>query len=134
MTLAEEIQSMIECVYEILGKPLTHNEIRIVDRGCPHEPPKNLEGGAAVYCYIYNSEFLKIGKANKNSKSRFVYHHYRVKHSFTKHISKIIEQRPKHANFWNERKLNHKTVDVAELAESGYLYKLRTKRMDDKFD
>jgi len=74
----DEIIEAIEKVSEILGKRLTIPEIEIVDRGyCPHIPPKRLpDGCAAVYLFIYNGEFLKIGKANKNSHARFASHHY----------------------------------------------------------
>ena len=79
--LAEEMHSTIEQVSEILGRKFKHGEIRVVDRGCPHVPPKSLEGGAAVYCFIYKGEFLKIGKANKKSTARFCHQHYGAKRS-----------------------------------------------------
>lgn len=79
MNIVEEIHEIIKSITEILGGPLKSSEIKIVDRGCPHNPPKSLDGGASVYMYIYNGTFLKVGKANKKSNPRFTSQHYRPK-------------------------------------------------------
>ena len=80
MDIKNEIMEAIEKVSEILGNRLTSNEIEIIDRGCPHDQPKNLPNGcAAVYSFIYKEKFLKIGKANKKSQARFVSQHYGLK-------------------------------------------------------
>ena len=76
--LKDEIYQMIENVSESLGRKLTEGkEIEIENRGCPHKPPSMLpENYAAVYSFIYDGEFLKIGKANKKSNARYISHHY----------------------------------------------------------
>lgn len=67
----------IEEVSARLGQPITAEDYFIEDLGCPHVKPKNLpKGYAAVYMFAYNSEWLKIGKANIKSKARFTSHHY----------------------------------------------------------
>ena len=77
MNIKEEILDAIENVSKVLGKPLTTSEIEIVDRGCPHEPPEKLpDGCAAVYSFIHDGKFLKIGKANKKSLARYQSQHY----------------------------------------------------------
>jgi len=76
----DEIIEAIEKVSEILGKPLTNSEIEIEDLVCPHTPPGKLpDDRAAVYSFIYNGEFLKIGKANKKSQARYTSQHYSCK-------------------------------------------------------
>ena len=76
--IKDEIIEAIEKVSIILGKPLIYKtEFEIEDRGCPHTPPSKLPNGcAAVYSFICNGKFLKIGKANKKSHARFISHHY----------------------------------------------------------
>ena len=70
MTYIEEITLQ-------LGKALTENDYRIENMGCPHQQPSKMpDGCAAIYIFVYQGEFLKIGKANAKSNPRFVSQHY----------------------------------------------------------
>lgn len=77
----KEIESTMKLVIKItdqLGFPITSDDYYIEDTGCPHERPSLPEGYAAVYLFWYEPyhQFLKIGKANVNTKTRFRYLHY----------------------------------------------------------
>lgn len=74
----------IEKVTQELGYKLEKDNYHIEDQECPHKIPSKLpQGYAAVYIFIYEHddtyEFLKIGKANSNSNSRFTSQHYGFK-------------------------------------------------------
>ena len=67
----------IEDITRQLGYELNKDDYYIEDMGCPHTQPKKLpDGYAAIYIFIYQNEFLKIGKVNEKSNARFVSHHY----------------------------------------------------------
>ncbi len=67
----------IEEITRQLGYALSEDDYFIEDMGCPHTQPKKMPNGyAAVYIFVYQNEFLKIGKANANSHARFVSQHY----------------------------------------------------------
>ncbi len=60
-----------------LGDELSESDYIIEDMGCPHKQPKKMPAGyAAIYIFVYQNEFLKIGKANAKSNARFVSQHY----------------------------------------------------------
>lgn len=67
----------IEKITYQLGYELKGTDYRIEDMGCPHIQPSQMPTGyAAIYIFIYNGEFLKIGKANAKSNPRFISQHY----------------------------------------------------------
>lgn len=67
----------IEQITHKLGYDLNKDDYYIEDMGCPHKQPKKMpDGYAAIYIFIYQDNFLKIGKANVNSSARFVSQHY----------------------------------------------------------
>ena len=77
MNYAKEIDSLIQGVSLAIGKPIPREKYEILDRGLPHTQPTRLPfGKMAVYMFLFNSEFLKIGKANHRSNARFCSHHY----------------------------------------------------------
>lgn len=77
MNYANEIDSLIQGVSLAIGKPIPREKYEILDRGLPHTQPTRLPfGKMAVYMFLFNSEFLKIGKANHRSNARFCSHHY----------------------------------------------------------
>ena len=59
-----------------LGRVIDNDKIKVIDRGQPHKAPKLPDGKMAVYTFIYNGEFLKIGKAGQNSGPRYTSQHY----------------------------------------------------------
>ena len=67
-----------------MGYELNKGDYYIEDMGCPHTQPKKLpDGYAAIYIFIYQDKFLKIGKANEKSNSSF---------RPTKHIGKMLNK------------------------------------------
>jgi hypothetical protein len=75
-----EIAALIESITNAIEKPIARQDYEIVDRGIPHKPPSQMPvGKMAIYAFIYNGRFLKIGKANQKSKARFTYQHYNPK-------------------------------------------------------
>ncbi|MDD2235020.1 MAG: hypothetical protein PHZ11_07720 [Desulfitobacteriaceae bacterium] len=77
MNYANKIDSLIQGVSSAIGKPIPRKKYEILDRGLPHTQPTGLPTGKmAVYMFLFNEEFLKIGKANYRSNARFCNHHY----------------------------------------------------------
>jgi hypothetical protein len=73
------IPDYIARVTAMLGKPIDKKCIKVIDRGRPHEQPTNLpKGHMAVYTFIYEGEFLKIGVVGPNSAPRYISQHYRL--------------------------------------------------------
>jgi hypothetical protein len=46
-----------------------------------HVPRPLPTGYCTVYIFEYNQDYLKVGKANRNSKARYQSHHYSAKSS-----------------------------------------------------
>jgi hypothetical protein len=77
MDYIHEIDNLIQEVTLAIGKPILKDRYDIVDRGVPHMPPTRLpDGKMAVYMFLLDDEFLKIGKANYRSNARFCSQHY----------------------------------------------------------
>lgn len=75
----KEIPKLIIKTSKLAGKPIKRQEIEIVYQPLRHTPKKLPPGKMAVYTFVYNGLFLKIGQANVNSKARYQSHHYHVK-------------------------------------------------------
>lgn len=76
MNYTKEIINLILNVSIITGKPLTLEAFTIVHQPLKHKPMALPTGKMAVYTFVYNDEFLKIGQANVNSKARYQSHPY----------------------------------------------------------
>ena len=77
MSYTSEFASLIDSTFNAIGKPIAGQDYEIEDRGKPHVPPTKMPPEKmAVYTFIYNGQFLKIGKANQKSEARFTYQHY----------------------------------------------------------
>lgn len=75
-----EFSSLIARVSLATGRAISSDDYEIIDRGIPHTPPTKIPiGKMAVYCFIHNGRFLKVGKANAKSKERYCYQHYNPK-------------------------------------------------------
>lgn len=72
----------------MLGKPI-ESGYRIIDRGLPHTPKSLEKGTMGVYTFLYNDEFLKIGKAGPSSNARFTSQHY-LPRSSQSNLSKSV--------------------------------------------
>lgn len=86
---AIEIDSIIQNVTGALGNPLDRQYYTIIDRGVPHTPRQKPENKMGVYCFCYNGNYLKIGKAGLKSNARFLSQHYSsnsAKSSFARSI------------------------------------------------
>ena len=88
MDCLNEIKNKMKQIEEIaknLGYELGYYEIE--DMGNPHHKPpsgsKLKNGYSAVYIFIYKDEFLKIGKANSKSITRFTSQHYGLNNKST---------------------------------------------------
>lgn len=98
----EEIYAAIESVTNALGKPLSRDDYKVENRGVPHSPQRLLANKRAVYMFCYNGIFLKIGKVNPSSKSRFYEHHYRYNGANSTLAKSIIEDENVKINGINE--------------------------------
>lgn len=77
MDYIHEIDTLIQEVSLAIGKPISRDAYEIIDRGLPHIPPTRLPAGKmAIYMFLLGDAFLKIGKANQRSNSRFCSQHY----------------------------------------------------------
>lgn len=74
--IKKDIIELIENASQLAGEKLNTNDFEILQLDKDHTPPKLPEGKMAVYCYVYDGIFLKIGQANINSGSRYKYTHY----------------------------------------------------------
>lgn len=60
----------------LAGINITQKQIDISDWGCPHESQPLPKDKMAVYTFFYKNECLKVGKADKNSNSRYASQNY----------------------------------------------------------
>lgn len=81
--ITDDIRHTMEYIEEVtqkLGYTLPRKSYYIEDAGCPHKQPSLPKGYAAIYIFAYVSEtkceYLKIGKANAKTASRFTSQHY----------------------------------------------------------
>ena len=78
MNFTQEINDLIINASAYTGKPLTNHDFIIVHQPVRHKPLSLPPGKMAVYTFVYNGVFLKIGQANVNSKARYQSHPYNV--------------------------------------------------------
>lgn len=71
-----EIRRIIKSVPEIIGTTIPPESFKINLSEKPHQPENLPKGKMAVYIFIYNDSFLKIGKVGPNSNARFQSQHY----------------------------------------------------------
>lgn len=80
MNYKSEIENLITNTSAVTNTPLMLNQdFYIVYQPQKHTPLPLPKGKMAVYTFVYNGIFLKIGQANKNSKARYQSHHYYIK-------------------------------------------------------
>lgn len=90
----EEILNMIRDVTQALGKTMDLSEVKIIDRGNPHVAPNKLpDGKMAVYTFIYNDTFLKIGKVGAKSNARYTSQHYHPDSASSTLAKSILEDK-----------------------------------------
>ena len=89
--LANEIENVLNRVFDSLGKPLDKTKYQIVDRKVPHTPKSLLPHQMGIYAFYYNNEFLKIGKVGVKSNARFFSQHYNPKSSMSNLAKSILQ-------------------------------------------
>ncbi len=70
-----EFEEIILGVTAAAGRKV-EDRYEIVDRGKPHVPRTLKRGKMGIYTFLYEDDFLKIGKAGPNSNARFFSQHY----------------------------------------------------------
>jgi len=76
MSYVTQIESTINNVFNALNYPIRKEQIIIEDLGVPHKPKGLPHNKMAVYMFIYEGTFFKIGQAYKNSGARYLSQHY----------------------------------------------------------
>lgn len=71
-----EIKRIIELIPEAIGTIIPSESYEVILRGKPHKPGNLPNGKMAVYIFIYNNSFIKIGKVGPKSNVRFKNQHY----------------------------------------------------------
>ncbi len=79
MDYLKEIRELVVKGCELAGRPVKKGDFEIVYQPKNHIPKSLPNGKIAIYTFLYNDKFLKIGKAGKNSKARYQSHHYHTK-------------------------------------------------------
>ncbi len=103
MNIEQEIKELIIEETKNLGKPLKENDdfnIRHQNKGDHSNLLK--KGEMAIYTFVYNNEFLKVGQAGVNSNARYRYQHYKDS-SNSSTLAKSL--------------LNDKTINVGSAVE-----------------
>lgn len=83
-----EFDEIIQDVTAAVGRRIDSN-YEIIDRGIPHVPHTLKQGKMGIYTFLYQDEFLKIGKAGPHSNARFFSQHY-LPSSARSNLSKSI--------------------------------------------
>ena len=78
MDFKEEISDLIVKASAYTGKPLNYSDFTVIHQPLQHQPLSLPSGKMAVYTFVYNGAFLKIGQANVNSKARYQSHPYNL--------------------------------------------------------
>lgn len=77
----DDLKEQLLQIIKSTGTKIEESQIVILDRGLPHKSSTLPVGRMAVYSFIYQDRFLKIGKAGPNSNARFNSQHYDPKNS-----------------------------------------------------
>ena len=75
----EELKKIMESIVKKLGGKIDWNNeniIRVEHMEKGKAPTCLPKGMMAIYIFIYNNEYLKIGKAGPKTQNRFTYQHY----------------------------------------------------------
>ena len=77
MNYQSEIEDLVTKASALTNKPLIlGTDFTVVHQSLGHTPQALPAGKMAVYTFLYNNVFLKIGQANCNSPARYQSHHY----------------------------------------------------------
>lgn len=90
----DDLKEQLLQIIKSTGTEIEESQIVILDRGLPHKSSTLPVGRMAVYSFIYQDRFLKIGKAGPNSNARFNSQHYDPKNSQS-NLAKSLLNDPK---------------------------------------
>lgn len=76
MSYTKQIEDIVYRVFDAVDCPIQKNQFYVQDLGVPHKPKTLPFGKMAVYMFIHDERFIKIGQADKNSGPRFLSQHY----------------------------------------------------------
>ncbi len=113
MSYKQEITDLIINASANTGKPLTLKDFMIVYQPLGHKPLKLPSGKMAVYTFVYNGIFLKIGQANQNSNARYQSHPYNVG-SADSTLAKSLLKDPSMSGLVNANNVNQWIKDNCE--------------------
>ena len=126
MVIPTQIFECIKNASAAIDRPMDYDKINIIDRGQPHSAPHSLpKGKMAVYTFVYQGVFLKIGRVGLNSNARYTSHHYNPKSAMSnlaKSILLDVEMRDKGINEDNVGewiKQNCRRIDIEIDADLG---------------
>ena len=75
----KEITNLIVLESKNVGSPITNEDFTIIHQPLNHFSPTLPKGKMAVYTFVFNDVFLKVGQANQRSKARYQSHHYHLR-------------------------------------------------------
>lgn len=78
MDYSYEIKQLIIDASKLTGFPIKDKDFYIEHQPLKHKPKALPDGKMAVYTFVYNGTFLKIGQANAKSKARYQSHPYNI--------------------------------------------------------
>ena len=97
----DEIKKLIINTSKILGRPITGEDFYIEHQPCGHISKALPSGKMAIYTFVLNDEFLKIGKAGTKSKARYQSHHYCIKSNKSTLANSLVND-PNEPNITND--------------------------------
>ena len=109
----KEIEELIIKASKIAGKKLTNKVFFIKYQIKGHTPEKLPKNKMAVYTFVYNGTFLKIGKANVRSNARYQSQHYYLK-SNTSTLANSLLKDENMSNFITEQNVTQWIKDNCE--------------------
>ncbi|MNO42702.1 hypothetical protein D3C76_328990 [compost metagenome] len=116
MNLFELKAKMIEAI-RLAGVMIEDSQLELVDRGIPHKPAGLPAGKMGIYTFIYQEQFLKVGKAGPNSDARFRSQHYKPMGSQSNLAKSIL----------NDGEFSHLNISMETVGE---WIKYNTRRID----
>lgn len=113
----DDLKEQLFQIIKSTGTEVNESQIVILDRGAPHKSSTLPVGRMAVYSFIYQDRFLKIGKAGSNSNARFNSQHYDPKNSQSNLAKSLL----------NDPQLVELNLDATNIKE---WIKTNTRRID----
>ncbi|MDR2558676.1 MAG: hypothetical protein LBC86_03915 [Oscillospiraceae bacterium] len=114
----KQIEEIFKSIFDTKKHPIKEGQYYIQDLGVPHRSKTLPQGKMAIYTFVHNGQFLKIGKVGKNSNARFSSQHYNPGSAMST-LSKSILRDPSmknhglnHANIKPWMKQNLHRIDI----------------------